>query len=365
MLTHVCVCTRAQEEAKRKAQSIDQAKAQRGGGSGLQGMGSMGASMASAFADEDRAPRAYQADFVPEQPQRKAPPKGKGMQLGSKSKQSNDVFAALEAEDSLVSAAPARPSAKDKPAARGGGGGGGSGEAVMLDVQEKVLVKMSKDGALESLEVKGELKMMVQDADAAFTRVQMTSGKNSAFQFKTHPNINRALWADESVLSHRDQSKSFPVGNELGVLKWRLPSGPASMLPISITCWPTPDGSKTTVNLEYESESSLVLSDVRIIVPCPASASVTDVGEGDARYLGKSSTVEWRVDMVDDSNRSGAMEFSVDTTDADALFPIQVMFTSAGTVCDLKVESVTDARSGAPIVFASTASLSVEEYEIQ
>jgi len=353
----------AKEEAKRKAQSIDQAKAQRGGGSGMAGMGSSMGAISSAFQEEDRAPRSYQPEATyQEKPERKAPPKGKGMQLGSKSKVSNDMFAALEAEDSLVSAAPARPASMSKPAAARGGGGGG--EAVTLEIHEKVSVKMSKDGALESLEVKGELKMTVQDGDAAYTRVQMTAGKNPGFQFKTHPNINRALWADESVLSHRDQSKSFPVGNELGVLKWRLPSGPAAMLPIAITCWPTPDGPNTTVNLEYESESALVLSDVRVIVPCPAAATVAEVGEGDARYLAKSATVEWRVEMVDDSNRSGSLEFSVASSDIDALFPISVNFNSNGTMCQLKVESVTDARSGAPIQFLASAALGVEEFEI-
>ena len=37
------------------------------------------------------------------------------------------------------------------------------------------------------------------------------------------------------------------------------------------------------MNLEYESESALVLTDVRVIVPCPAAATVAEVGEGDAR----------------------------------------------------------------------------------
>ncbi|KAJ1492827.1 Longin-like domain-containing protein [Baffinella frigidus] len=227
----------AKEEAKRKAQSIDQAKAQRGGGSGMAGMGSSMGAISSAFQEEDRAPRSYQPEATyQEKPERKAPPKGKGMQLGSKSK-------------------------------------------VTLEIHEKVSVKMSKDGALESLEVKGELKMTVQDGDAAYTRVQ-------------------------------------------------------------------------------------VLSDVRVIVPCPAAATVAEVGEGDARYLAKSATVEWRVEMVDDSNRSGSLEFSVASSDIDALFPISVNFNSNGTMCQLKVESVTDARSGAPIQFLASAALGVEEFEI-
>ena len=108
-----------------------------------------------------------------EAPKPRAPPKGKGMQLGSKSKNNNDALKALELEDELMAAAPAR----------GGGGGGAAppspqakaaaGESVALVVEEKMLVRMSKDGNLEAMEVRGELRMCVNSAESAFTRVQV------------------------------------------------------------------------------------------------------------------------------------------------------------------------------------------------
>jgi hypothetical protein len=39
--------------------------------------------------------------------------------------------------------------------------------------------------------------------------------------------------------------------------------------------------------------------------------NITDVAEGDARYNGKKGTVEWKIDLVDNSNRNGSMEFTV------------------------------------------------------
>ena len=191
----------AKEEAKRKAQSIDSQKAKLGG---ISGGGSTMSSMASAFNDD--GPRAtYEPDVVclcifacvracvllplarahcvvdaraftqvrTEAPKPRAPPKGKGMQLGSKSKNNNDALKALELEDELMAAAPAR----------GGGGGGAAppspqakaaaGESVALVVEEKMLVRMSKDGNLEAMEVRGELRMCVNSAESAFTRVQV------------------------------------------------------------------------------------------------------------------------------------------------------------------------------------------------
>jgi len=357
----------AKEEAKKKASAIDQNKAQRAK-AGLGGMGGMGSSMQSAFQEEERKPvRVFDAEGQPEAPppqQKKAPPKGKGMQLGSKTKQSTDVLKALEAEDALMGmAAPATaPAAK----ADGPRKAAVSTEAVVLKVEEKVSVRLNKDGGVESLEVKGELKMLINDAEASFVKVQVQHSKNPAFQFKTHPNINRGMWADDAILCHRDQSKSFPVGTELGVLKWRLPpSTSSSLLPIAVSCWPSVSGSSATVNLEYESTSSLALSSLRVVVPCPSEASVSDVSEGDARYLARNETVEWRVELVDDSNRSGSIEFSADDVDADAFFPISVAFSASETLSGLSVATVLDARNDSPLQFAASTILEVEDYEIQ
>jgi len=355
----------AKEEAKRKALTIDSQKSAKNK-MGLGGMGNTGSSIAAAFSDDER-PRHYEPDVVRTEapPRSKAPPKGRGMQLGSKSKQSNDVLKALELEDELMSAPPARSS--------GGGSTAtapksntSSGESVTLAVEEKLLVKMSKDGSLESLEVRGELKMCVNSADSSFTRVQVTHNDNPNMQFKTHPNIGRPMWQEDKVLSHKDQSKSFPVGNELGVLKWRLPAGTEKMLPISLSCWPSQSGSDVTVNLEYEKNGPLDVSNLRVIVPCPGEAEITDVGEGDARYVAKKDAVEWRVELVDSSNSSGSLEFTVSDVDADAFFPINVSFScNSGTIAGLKVSGVTDVRSGNSVTYAATTSLEVEEYIIQ
>ncbi|EKX36920.1 coatomer subunit delta [Guillardia theta CCMP2712] len=351
----------AKEEAKKKAAAIDSQK--KGKMGGISGMSSSG--IASAFADDDRRPM-YDAQVMStNEPVRKTgPPKGKGMQLGSKTKQSNDVLKALEAEDELMGMV----SKASAPSAQSGGRQASAPSAlqsVTLKIEEKLLVRLTRDGTLENLEVRGELKMCVNDPEAAYTRVQVTHKASSAFQFKTHPNINRGLWTEESVLSHRDQAKSFPVGNELGVLKWRLPSGSESMLPISVSCWPSAVGNNVTVNLEYESASHLEVSNLRIVVPCPSQATISDVAEGDARYLSKNGTVEWRVELVDDSNRSGSLEFSVNDCDPESLFPIQVTFVCKGNLAEMSIAGVSDARSGKALTFSGDPLLEVEEYQIQ
>ena len=52
-------------------------------------------------------------------------------------------------------------------------------------------------------------------------RVAVAAGDNAGFQFKTHPNIDKTLYAEQSVLGLKDPSRPFPAGNPLGILKWR------------------------------------------------------------------------------------------------------------------------------------------------
>ena len=58
--------------------------------------------------------------------------------------------------------------------------------------------------------------------------------------------------------------------------------GNEKMLPISVSCWPSASGSDVTVNLEYEKSGKMDVSNLRVIVPCPGEAEITDVGMGDS-----------------------------------------------------------------------------------
>jgi hypothetical protein len=97
----------AKEEAKRRAHTIDAQKAQRTkaglGLTGISGGSSMGGGGGGMFEDERKVsiPR---SDPEPDygMTRKSAPPKGKGMVLGSKGKQSNDVLRAIQAEDALA-----------------------------------------------------------------------------------------------------------------------------------------------------------------------------------------------------------------------------------------------------------------------
>ena len=50
---------------------------------------------------------------------------------------------------------------------------------------------------------------------------------------QTHPNVDKALWSSEGVLGLKQSSKSFPLQQEVGVLKWRMQTTDESLMPMS------------------------------------------------------------------------------------------------------------------------------------
>lgn len=57
----------------------------------------------------------------------------------------------------------------------------------------------------------------------------------------------------------------------------------------------------------------------------------------------------WTVDLIDDSNRSGAMEFVISSAaNPDSFFPVDVSFSAQHTLADVKVVTVCTASRPAP-----------------
>ncbi len=52
-------------------------------------------------------------------------------------------------------------------------------------------------------------------------RVLFETGSNQGYQFKTHPNIDKQLYAS-NVLGLKDSERPFPTGSALPILKWRM-----------------------------------------------------------------------------------------------------------------------------------------------
>lgn len=53
------------------------------------------------------------------------------------------------------------------------------------------------------------------------------------FLFQTHPNIDKKLFASQSLIGLKNPEKPFPIGQDIGVLKWRFTTQDESFMPLS------------------------------------------------------------------------------------------------------------------------------------
>merc|ERR1719515_361276 len=125
----------------------------------------------------------------------------------------------------------------------------------------------------------------------------------------------------------------------------RFLSQDESDVPLLINCWPTPSGSETFVNIEYEATDAFDLREVQIYIPvgtseCPA---VNSIEEGDYRFDGRNGCLLWEIPLVDGSNRSGSMEFVVPACDTEAFFHSNRNF------CPVKVAEVVNLSNGSSV----------------
>jgi len=245
---------------------------------------------------------------------------------------------------------------------------GGKQQPISLSCEEKLVISLKRDGGLESMEVNGVMQLLVSDPNYGKAVVPLKLGANPGFQFKTHPNINKQLWSTSSQLGLKDPARPFPPNQSLGVVKWRMQTNDDSKVPFQVTCWPTPSGSDSfDVTLEYELHKNLELHDLLVSIPIPPDASHT-IGSaevGQASYSRRDGLLQWSVPIVDQSNASATMEFSVAACpSADSIFPISVTFTSRQTMCELEVIDVLSVDDNSPIPHSSSTLLSIESYTI-
>ncbi len=97
----------------------------------------------------------------------------------------------------------------------------------------------------------------------------------------------------------------------------------------------------------------------RAHVPAPIIKQI----DGEYTYEKYKNQLLWRIASIDDSNTTGALEFSVQGHPND-FFPVNVSFSSTRSYCDLRVETVIASDNSAPVKFSTDTVFSVDKYEI-
>ena len=266
------------------------------------------------------------------------------MQLGKKSK-ATDIYEKVrgdlgpepEEESPLVTPQVSTPvqepvSARDSLAA--------DREPVHVTIAETISATLTREGALKSFEVKGDLQLRITDSSFTKLRLDLQANPTHGAQFRTHPNVDKALFTSSSAIQLKDTSKRFPTNNAIGVLRWRVASTAdnADILPITFTVWVNKGSDSTTVTVEYELTGSESLRDV--VVTIPYGNTEPAVASFDAVYEVSGDSLDWNLGVVDESNPSGSFEFESTDGDENEFFPMSVRFTKTQPFVDVDVTNV-------------------------
>ncbi len=301
-------------------------------------------------------------------------PKGKGMQLGKKSK-TTDMFERVrgdlgaEAEDSASSPlVPNHPIAPAEHAQLQASRVSSSmdRDAIHVTIAEAIDAKLSREGSLNSIAVKGDLFFRISDPTLTKVKLDLVANSSHGVQFRTHPNVDRGLFNSSKAVQLSNIAKGFPVNDSVGVLRWRATpkSDDTSALPIAFTVWVNGGSDGTyTVTVEYELTGGDALKDVTITIPYSTSEPV--VSSFDATYEVSGDSLEWTIGLVDEANSTGSFEFEAQAGDENEFFPMQVKFGKMKPFIDVDVTGVTLLELNEPVAFSKEIKSVADSYLIE
>ncbi|CAG8627903.1 8374_t:CDS:2 [Ambispora gerdemannii] len=356
----------AKEELKRRAKQLEVQKKEmlkRGGNSSFGSNFSQSLNRLASYSEpqvqstfDDGVRTSYSSS-----PSSSVSSKAKGMQLGRKQKVS-DLFEAVKSEtgfEEIVEKTNVRSSttAVSKVPM----------ESVHISISEKISLEANRDGGLENLEIKGDVKLTISDSNLTRIKIAVDAVDDGNIQLQTHPNVDKKLFTTDNIIALKSPGKGFPVNQPLGVLRWRFISKDATNIPLSINCWPSPAGDGTIdVNIEYELENeNQEFKDVLISIPLPSNGN-PKVGQVDGQYEvnRQTRTFEWQLPIIDASNKQGTLEFNISGDDANLFFPVNVSFVSERLICDIDVKEITNLDNGTSVTFSKEKILTTEDYSV-
>uniref|UniRef100_A0A0E0FVD0 Coatomer subunit delta n=1 Tax=Oryza nivara TaxID=4536 RepID=A0A0E0FVD0_ORYNI len=211
-------------------------------------------------------------------------------------------------------------------------------DPITVTIEEKLNVTVKRDGGVSNFDIQGTLALQILNDTDGFIQLQIENQDVPGLNFKTHPNINKELFNSQQIVGAKDPNRPFPSGqNETPLVKWRIQELNESSLPLAVNCWPSVSGNETYVNIEYEASEM---------------------------YDSRNSVLEWSIILVDQSNRSGSLEFTVPAADPSTFFPISLGFSASNTFSDLKVTAIRPLREGSPPKFSQRNRLVTYNYQV-
>lgn len=301
--------------------------------------------------------------------------RGKGMQLGKKSK-TTDIYDKVRADMGTTvaeeqaplvqpNAAVATTAATSVPSNRASL----DGSPIQVAIAETISARLSREGALISLEVKGDLNLKISDPSLIKLSLALNAQEGPLnAQFRTHPNVDKNAFSSAKTIQLKDSTKKFPTKQSIPVLRWRgtAPADTPDVLPITFTVWVNKStDSSYTITVEYEltNPGTTNLRDVTVTIPY--ATSEPSVSSFDAMYEVTGDSLEWTIGAIDEGNASGSFEFEAQADEESEFFPMSVKFDMARPYVEVEVLSAKLLDENAEVDFERSVRSNTERFLIE
>lgn len=105
--------------------------------------------------------------------------------------------------------------------------------SVHLRVEDKLTVRIGRDGGLQTFELAGLLTLRVSEEKYGRIKIFLDNNDQRGIQLQTHPNIDKDLFRNKSQIGLKNPAKPFPMNTDVGVLKWRYTTQDESAIPLT------------------------------------------------------------------------------------------------------------------------------------
>lgn len=105
--------------------------------------------------------------------------------------------------------------------------------SVHLRVEDKMNLRIGREGGLQLFELFGLLTLKVADEKYGKIKVQLENNVNKSIQLQTHPNVDKELFRSANQIGLKNPTKPFPINTDVGVLKWRYQTQDETAIPLT------------------------------------------------------------------------------------------------------------------------------------
>lgn len=227
-------------------------------------------------------------------------------------------------------------------------------DPVSILIEEKVKASLQAEGVVKEVELQGTFFVTANDPQRGSLAAFQLTPEDKRFKMKSHPNVDKTALSQGNLLQVRDPSRPLPPHQPAPLLKWRASDKDESLVPLTVSCWPstTPTGTVLTVELEV-TDTTKRLEDVRVSFMCPAQANpqVLRTDAGTTEHDGVS--VHWFLPEMGEQLSAATIELTANTS-LTTLMPFSVEMHSRDSICNVEVLQCTHMETKAEIPFSLT-----------